>query len=308
MYILNDAFQSSRDEITELINQLFVITENMRRKIRGNSNGSTHAVFQTTKTFLIGDGPGRPKIDISQDALVYFRSLGFKWNYIADVFLMSRWTIRRRVVEFGLRDVLGYSNISDDELDRFISEYRQAHGVMCGRSMVTGYLKSIGINVQQHRVTQSLARVDPTGSRIRWSLIIRRRKYHVPAPNSLWHIDSHHSLIRWGFVIHGGIDGFSRMIVFLHCSTNNKADTVSNLFEHALNDFGTPSRIRTDKGGENIRIWERMTELRGENRGSYVAGSSVHNQRIERLWRDVWNYVCHEFYYVFQAMENQGTP
>ena len=37
---------------------------------------------------------------------------------------------------------------------------------MCGRSMVTGYLKSIGINVQQHRVTQSLARVDPTGSKI----------------------------------------------------------------------------------------------------------------------------------------------
>ena len=294
--ILNDTFQSSRDEIIALINQLFVIAEDIRRKIRGNSNGSNHAVFQTTKTFLIGDGLGRPKVDISQDTLVHFRSLGFKWNYIADMFLVSRWTIRRRVVEFGLSDVLGYSTISDDELGRFDSEYRQAHGVMCGRSMVTGYLKSIGTNVQQHRVTQLLLRVDPTGSRIRWSLIIRRRKYHVPAPNSLWHVDSHHSLIRWGFVIHGGTDGFSRMIVFLHCSTNNKADTVSNLFEQALNDFGTPSRIRTDKGGENVRIWERMTELRGENHGSYVAGSSVHNQRIERLWRDVWNYASHEFY------------
>ena len=142
---------------------------------------------------------------------------------------------------------------------------------MCERSMVTGYLKSIGINVQQHRVTQSLARVDSTGSRIRWSLIIRRRKYHVPAANSLWHIDSHHSLIRWGFVIHGDIDGFSKIIVFLHCSANNKADSVSNLFEHALNYFGTPSRLRTDKGGGNVTIGERMTELRGENRGSYVA-------------------------------------
>ena len=111
------------------------------------------------------------------------------------MFLVSRWTIRRRVVEFRLSEVLGYSNISDNELDRFVSEYRQAHGVMFGRSMVTGYLKSIGINVQQHRVTQSLARVDPTGSRMRWSLIIRRRKYHIPAPNSLWDIGSHHSLI-----------------------------------------------------------------------------------------------------------------
>ena len=50
-----------------------------------------------------------------------------------------------------------------------------------------------------------------------------------------------------------------------------------------------------------------MTELRGENHGSYVAGSSVHNQRIECLWRDVWNYVSQDFYYVFQAMEDQGT-
>ena len=54
---MNDTFQSSR-EIIALINQSFVIAEDKRRKIRGNSNGSTHAVFQTTKTFLIGDGPG----------------------------------------------------------------------------------------------------------------------------------------------------------------------------------------------------------------------------------------------------------
>ena len=126
---MNDTFQSSR-EIIALINQSFVIAEDKRRKIRGNSNGSTHAVFQTTKTFLIGDGPGRPKVYISQDTLVYFRSLGLKWNYIADMFLVSRWAIRRRVVEFGLSDVLGYSNISDDELNRFVSEHRQAHGVM----------------------------------------------------------------------------------------------------------------------------------------------------------------------------------
>ena len=110
-----------------------------------------------------------------------------------------------------------------------------------------------------------------------------------------------------GFCDTRGIDGFSRIIVVLHCSTNNKAYTVSKLFEPALNDFGTPSRIWTSKGGKNIRIWERMAGLREANRGSYVAGSSVHNQRIERLWRDVWNYVCDKFYYVFRAMDDQDT-
>ena len=33
-----------------------------------------------------------------------------------------------------------------------------------------------------------------------------------------------------------------------------------------------------------------MIELRGKPRGSYIAASSVNNQRIERIWRDVWNY------------------
>ena len=73
----------------------------------------------------------------------------------------------------------------------------------------------------------------------------------------------------------------------VHCSTaNNKVDKVPNLFERALNDFGTTSRIRSDKGGENARVWEIMTKLRRENRGSYVAGSSVHINRLN-VERDV---------------------
>ena len=128
----------------------------------------------------------------------------------------------------------------------------------------------------------------------------------MPGPISLRHLDGRHSLVNWGFVVHGAIDDFCRCIVFLQCSINNKSDTVRQLFLSATNNFGWPSRVRTDCGGKNVRVWELMEEYGGPNRGSYLAGSSVHNQRIKQFWRDVFCMVCHIFYYTSRAIEEQG--
>ena len=80
------------------------------------------------------------------------------------------------------------------------------------------------------------------------------------------------------------------------------SETVKELFLDDIQSFGLPSRVWTDQGGENVGVWQEMEQRRGPNRGSYLAGTSTHSQRIERLWRDVFRCVAHIFYYTFQVM------
>ena len=112
-------------------------------------------------------------------------------------------------------------------------------------------------------------------------------------------------VFRWRIVIHGAVDGYSRVIVFMAASNNNRQETVLQSFLGAVASYGLPSRVRTDCGGENNATCSVMELLQGEGRGSAIRGSSVHNQRIERLWLDMWNGATAVFHSLFHFMEQQ---
>lgn len=175
---------------------------------------------------LVGDRNsiiGRPRIEIHLDSFHEIMNQGYRLKDILPHSDFSRSTLYRRRREQGQ---LNWQIFTDEDVDSLVIHVLRQHP-RSGYRAVVACLRSEGVRITYQRIRDSLLRVDPT-RRLPTGIrqLPNRIRYFVPSPNSVWHFDGHHKLIRWGFIIHGAIDGFSRRIMWLECRTNNHSETV----------------------------------------------------------------------------------
>ena len=215
--------------------------------------------------------------------------------------------LKKSVYKLGLRR---RGNLVDDGvLDTIIrNEVTTSMSLVGYRQMAHVIARKYGINIPQERVRRSLLRIDPEGVEFRSRNVVRRRIYCSRGPFHIVHIDGHDKLKKWGFAIHGGIDGFSRRILWLKVSTtNNDPLVVANFFLEFLKKYKTaPNILRFDRGRENIYCEDMQTFATNSER-SFIYGSSVRNQRIEALWSRLVRYRIRWWVDLFQTMGMDGV-
>ena len=111
----------------------FAYYQDMSRQLMASPYNPSLAVYTACPPATYHqNGPGRPKLHIEVETLTRLRMLGYSWVEISKILLVSRWTLSRRVIEFGIQDVTGYTDIDDGSLDAHLSACLQNHGLLTG--------------------------------------------------------------------------------------------------------------------------------------------------------------------------------
>ena len=117
-------------------------------------------------------GKGRPTIVMSVSELTNLLELQFPQAEIARLFGCSPRTIRRRILQYGLDELMQFDSISDQDLDDSVA-YLVSHFPTAGQKTMAGILWSQGHRVQRWRICDSMLQVDP------WGVQQRSRRYCI---------------------------------------------------------------------------------------------------------------------------------
>ena len=108
------------------------------------------------------------------------------------------------------------------ELNLFIVALKVGYGKLMGIRRLTYHIRAHSeIWVTRDDVYDSLQAVDPEGLEERRARRLNRRIFHADGPNQYWSMDGHDKLKPWGFAIHGGIDVYSRYVLWLRMGVSN---------------------------------------------------------------------------------------
>ena len=126
------------------------------------------------------------------------------------------WTLKTRLKSYGLTRKL--CNVDEALVRRIIREELDGPGSMEGYQSVWHTLQLEGICVARH-----------------W-----KEEHSSPGPNFCWHIDIGYDKLKpYGFPIYGGIDGYSRKVLWLKVArTNNNPHMVANFFFECVCEQG----------------------------------------------------------------------
>jgi len=267
-------------------------------------------IFQHSSRVEQTQKPGRPEKAVDIEKVKLLARTGMKLVNIAKLEKVSYskiYALFKKHTGKSPREMI-HSNISEDELDDRLTKFEAEHG-RHGRRLTEGFLRSQDILLpnakKQIKQSNDRRQLDPLpiGNRL------HRREYKVRGPGSVFHIDSHHKLgRRYGIVIHGCVDGFSKLCVYLRASTRNNSEIAFKFFKWGCSRVILPSRVRTDKGTENVLIWKYMIEQRGASHKPVLKGPSTNNTRIERFWVYLTQgFVVKKYKNLFQDMEEEGV-
>ena len=133
---------------------------------------------------------------------------------------VSESTVKRRLHRHRMSISSRYANLSEADLDTIVMDIIQQFPKSGYKHMI-GHLLARGYRVQEKRVRESMRRVDPEGV-IERSIslkIIQRRRYSVPSPMALWHMDGHLKLVRYNplHMIYRGLHPCRVVLVWFTC-------------------------------------------------------------------------------------------
>ena len=250
---------------------------------------------------------GRPLEEVDGEMVVMLREANYSWAFISRELDIRPRTLYNWRQRSGFQDQKPHYEV--DAVDEAVFRYLELRPLDRGEVTMLAHLQSTAgfSHITRHLVRESIHRVDPESCRGRKAARLKRADYHVDGPHALWHIDGWHKLIRYGLVIMGCIDGCTRTLIYLWIVDNNRAKTSLGLFKDGVDRYTLPARVRSDKGGENVLICDYMLERRRDDwLTPFIARSSRHNTRIERLWRDMRRNTLNLYLRLFRYMESIG--